>query len=175
MLPFLREHHADPGRLHAEGRVTRVALEDARVQVAEFFGARPREVVLTSCGTEAVNAAVWGALSRGTGMAAGAGHVVSTAVEHSSVHDAVARSDAAVMVVEVDATGRFDVAAVIAAMRADTRLVNVQLANHEVGTLQPAAAVVSWPSRIAVNARENPRSIAPRTLFPSNSSSRMRS
>jgi len=84
---------------------------------------------------------VWGALSRGTGVAAGAGHVVSTAVEHSSVHDAVARSDAAAMVVEVDATGRFDAAAVIAAMRADTRLVNVQLANHEVGTLQPAAEV----------------------------------
>ena len=45
MLPYLREQHADPGRLHAEAHVTRVAVEDAREQVAARFGARPREVV----------------------------------------------------------------------------------------------------------------------------------
>ena len=139
MLPFLREHHADPGRLHSEGRVTRVALEDAREQVAEFFGARPREVVFTSSGTEAVNTAVWGALARRA--AEGPGHVVTTAVEHSCVRDAIGRSDAEVTVVGVDRTGRFDAADVIAALRPDTRLVTIQLANHEVGTLQPAAEV----------------------------------
>src|SRR5262249_61031803 len=85
MLPYLREHHADPGRLHAEGHATRVAVEAAREQVAARFGARPREVVFTATGTEAVNTAGWGALARG-----GAGHVVTTAVEHSSVLDAVA-------------------------------------------------------------------------------------
>ena len=111
MLPFLVDHHADPGRLHAEGRTTRVALEEAREQVGAFFGARPREVVFASSGTEAVNAAVWGALARG----AGPGHVVTTAVEHSSVRDAVARSDAEVTVVGVDRTGRFDAAEVVAA------------------------------------------------------------
>ena len=141
MLPYLREHHADPGRLHAEGRVTRVALEDAREQVAEFFGARPREVVFTSSGTEAVNTAVWGALSRAAGAIAGRGHVVTTAVEHSSVRDAVVRTDAEVTIVGVDGSGRFDAAEVIAALRADTSLVSVQLANHEVGTLQPAAEI----------------------------------
>ncbi len=87
MLPYLRDHHADPGRLHAEGHATRVAVETAREQVAAHFGARPREVVFTSTGTEAVNTAVWGALARG-----GAGHAVTTAVEHSSVLDAVARA-----------------------------------------------------------------------------------
>jgi cysteine desulfurase len=141
MLPYLRDHHADPGRLHAEGRVTRVALEDARTQVADFFGARPREVVFTSSGTEAVNTAVWGALSRATGAVAGAGHVVTTAVEHSSVRDAVIRTDAEVTVVGVDGSGRFDAAEVIAAIRAGTSLVTVQLANHEVGTLQPVAEI----------------------------------
>ena len=77
MLPYLREHHADPGRLHAEAHVTRVAVEDAREQVAARFGARPREVVFTATGTEAVNTAIFGALTR-----AGAGHVVTSAVEH---------------------------------------------------------------------------------------------
>ena len=136
-MPFLREHHADPGRLHAEGRVTRVAVEDAREQVAARFGARPREVVFTATGTEAVNTAVWGALAR-----AGRGHVVTTAVEHSSVLDAAARGSDDVTVVGVDGTGRFDAQEIAAAVRPDTVLVSVQVANHEVGTLQPAGDVV---------------------------------
>ena len=54
---------ADPGRVHTEGRMVRAALEDARDRVAALFGVRPRQVVLTSGGTEAVNAAVWGVLA----------------------------------------------------------------------------------------------------------------
>jgi cysteine desulfurase len=137
MLPYLRDHHADPGRLHAEGHATRVAVEAAREQVAARFGARPREVVFTATGTEAVNTAVWGALARG-----GPGHVVTTAVEHSSVLDAVSRGATEVTTVGVDGLGRFDPDEVAAAIRPDTVLVSVQLANHEVGTWQPAAAVV---------------------------------
>jgi cysteine desulfurase len=133
MLPFLREHHADPGRLHAEGRVTRVALEDAREQVAAFVGARPREVVFTSGGTEAIVAAHWW-------LPAGA-HVVTTAVEHSAVRETLARLPIDVTVVGVDEVGRFDADAVVAAVQDDTALVSVQLANHEVGTFQPAADV----------------------------------
>ncbi len=63
MRPFLESSFGDPGRLHTEGRTTRVALENARDQVAAFFGARPREVVFTSSGTEAVNTAIVGALA----------------------------------------------------------------------------------------------------------------
>jgi cysteine desulfurase len=144
MLPFLRDHPADPGRLHNEGRVTRVALEDAREQVATLFGARPREVVFTSSGTEAVNTAVWGAIARARGAGTG-GHVVTTAVEHSAVLESCTRCAHELddlTVVGVDRQGRFDPDVVLDAIRADTALVTVQLANHEVGTLQPAAAVV---------------------------------
>lgn len=134
MLPYLREHHADPGRVHTEGHVTRAALETAREQVAALVGARPREVVFTSSGTEAVNTAIFGA---------GRGHLVTTAVEHSSVLDACHRAGGEVTVVGVDGLGRFDPGEVMAAVRDDTALVNVQLANHEVGTLQPAAEVAA--------------------------------
>jgi cysteine desulfurase len=139
MVPFLLEHHADPGRLHVEGRTTRVALENAREQVASFFAARPREVVFTSSGTESVNAAVWGALARG--HESGRGHVVTTAVEHSCVSDAIARGASDVTVVGVDRLARFSAEEVAAAVRSDTGLVSIQLANHEVGTRQPAAEV----------------------------------
>lgn len=137
MLPFLREHHADPGRVHHEGHVTRAAIEEAREHVAAFFGARPREVVFTASGTESVNTAVFGALARRPG------HVVTTAVEHSAVLDAVRRGTSAVTEVGVDRSGRYDAAAVLDACTDDTTLVTVQLANHEVGTLQPAAAVAA--------------------------------
>jgi cysteine desulfurase len=139
MLPFLRDHFADPGRVHSDGRVTRVALETARERVAAFFDARAREVVFTSGGTESVNAAVWGAIARASN--GGRGHVVATAVEHSAVLDALRRHDVEVTLVPVDRVGRYAAADVAAAIRDDTVLVSAQLANHEVGTVQPAADV----------------------------------
>ena len=137
MLPFLADHAGDPARLHAEGRVTRVAVEDAREQVAGLLGARPREVVFTSSGTEAVNHAIWGGARR-AGLGGG---IVTTAVEHSSVLDACRREPGALTIVGVNGVGRFDPDEIAAAIDEDTVLVSVQLANHEVGTLQPVAAV----------------------------------
>ena len=78
-----------------------------------------------------INTAVFGA----------GGHVVTTAVEHSSVRDAIARTASEVTVVDVDRTGRFSADAVIDAVRGDTVLVSIQLANHEVGTVQPVSEV----------------------------------
>ncbi len=158
MLPYLREHIADPGRVYHEGRTTRVAIEDAREQIAAFVGARPREVVFTSGGTESVVTALRGGFARGLDArgldargldargldARGLGHVVTTAVEHSSVLEtARALTGAELTVVGVDRSGRFDAAEVIDAIRHDTAIVSVQTANHEVGTLQPVAEVAA--------------------------------
>jgi cysteine desulfurase len=137
MLPFLSGHPGDPGRLHEEGRMTRVAVEAAREQVAALLGARPREVVFTATGTEAVNAAVWGAVERAR-AGSGRRHIVTTAVEHSAVLEGCARSGFETTTVGVDGVGRFAADAVVAALRNDTALVTVQLANHEVGTVQSA-------------------------------------
>ncbi len=134
MLPWL-SGAADPGRVHTEGRVARAVVEDARDQVAALLGARSREVVFTSGATEAIAAAVWGAGERG-------GHMVVPAVEHSAVRDASARFE--VTSVGVDRLGRVDPDEVAAAIQpGQTSLVHVQLANHEVGTLQPVAEVVA--------------------------------
>lgn len=137
MLPYLRDHHADPGRVHSDGRVTRVAIETAREQVAALLGARPREVVFTSGGTEARNAAIYGAVRRSPE----ATQIVTTAVEHSSVLDACRREPVETATVGVDPTGRFEADAVLDAITPATALVSVQLANHEVGMLQPVAAI----------------------------------
>ncbi|HEX7133830.1 MAG TPA: cysteine desulfurase family protein [Iamia sp.] len=124
----------DPGRIHEEGMASRVAVEQAREQLAALVGARPREVVFTSGATEAIAAVAWGAAGRG-------GHQVLTAVEHSAVPAAAGRHGA-VTVVGVDGQGRVDPDAVAAAVRPDTSVVHVQWGNHEVGTTQPLAEVI---------------------------------
>lgn len=130
----------DPGRVHTEGRITRVAVENAREHVAALVGARPREVVFTSGATEAINAAVWGAARRAGDDRVAA--MVVAAVEHSAVRDACARY----RVVEpaVDRSARIVVDDVAGALRGDVppALVHIQMANHEVATLQPVAEVV---------------------------------
>jgi len=141
MLPYLRGNPADPGRVHSDGRITRVAIEEAREAVAALLGARPREVVFTATGTEAVNTAVYGAVARVADRPARP-HVVTTAVEHSSVLESCQRADAELAIVGVDGEGRFDADEVLAACRPDTVLVTVQLANHEVGTVQSAVPAI---------------------------------
>ena len=135
MLPWL-SFAADPGRVHTDGRQSRGAIEQAREQVAALLGARPREVVFTGGATESIVAATWGATERRR-------HVVVPAVEHSAVRDAAA-AFGAITEVGVDGVGRVDVDEVLEAVQPDeTALVHVQWANHEVGTLQPAAEVVA--------------------------------
>lgn len=128
---------ADPGRVHTEGRAARAAHEDARSRIAEFFGTRSRSVIFTSGATEAINAAVVGALRDGRGT-----HIVCPDVEHAAVRDASAR-DAPVTWVGVDPLGRVNPDEVLAAIAPDTALVHCQVANHEVGTLQPVAEIVA--------------------------------
>jgi cysteine desulfurase len=122
----------DPGRIHEEGMTVRVAVEQAREQVAATFGARPREVVFTGSGTEAIVTAVRGR----------PGHQVVTSVEHSAVRLA-AEQAGEVTLVPVDGRGRVDPQAVVDAVRPDTSIVHVQAGNHEVGTRQPVADVVA--------------------------------
>ena len=135
MTQWLAHPAGDPGRIHAEGLEARVAVENAREEIAAFLGARPRSVVLTSGATEAIASACWGGAERG-------GHQVLAAVEHSAVRlGAEAVGD--VTVVGVDRSGRIDPTELVDAVRDDTSIVHVQLANHEVGTLQPVAEVIA--------------------------------
>ena len=135
---------ADPGRVHTEGRIVRATLEDARDRVAALFGVRARQVVFTSGGTEAVNAAVWGILADDSGAP-----VACAAVEHSAVREASARLGS-VVEVDVDGHGRITSAAVGGALERSAAdhgrapaLVHCQVANHEVGTLQDVVGVVA--------------------------------
>jgi cysteine desulfurase len=142
MEPWLSA--ADPGRMHTEGRMARVALEDARDQVAGFVGTRSRQVIFTSGATEAINAAVYGTLRWGRERDGGGAAVAMADVEHSAVREATLRSADQVIALPVDRSGVIDVDALRAAL--DTPglvLVHCQWANHEVGAIQPVEVVVA--------------------------------
>jgi cysteine desulfurase len=139
MREWLEIQAADPGRLHEEGRIVRERIEEARESIAALVGARPRSVVLTSSGTEAINAAVFGATRAHPGA-----RVLCAGVEHSAVRDASGRA-ADVESLAVDRCGRLDLDGLDTALAAPglrPALVHCQWANHEVGTLQPVRAVV---------------------------------
>jgi len=133
---------ADPGRVHTEGRIARLVVEEQRSAVAELLGTRPRQLVFTSGGTEAVHSAVWGSW-----RARPAAPMAMAEVEHSSVRDAVSRLTE-VRVLPVDSSGRIAVDALSDVLEDGARhamlpsLVHCQWANHEVGTLQPVREVV---------------------------------
>ncbi|MGH8996779.1 MAG: cysteine desulfurase family protein, partial [Acidimicrobiales bacterium] len=120
------------------GRVVRAQIEDDREKVAAHLGVRSRQVILTSGGTEAINAAVFGAARARPGAPIGC-----AGVEHSAVRDASARL-APVLGLAVDSRGRIDPGSVADLVGGASKpaLVHCQLANHEVATLQPVAEVV---------------------------------
>ena len=143
MLPFLGAEFGNPSSPHSYGRRARMALDEAHERIARQIGAGPREVILTSGGTEALNLALKGAAWAGKGR----GHrIVTSAVEHHAVlHPLQQLEKFGFEIVElpVDRYGRVDPDHVAAALNERTTLVAIQLANNEVGTLQPIGAIAT--------------------------------
>ncbi len=143
MLPLLREHWGNPSSPHSHGRRARSAVDDARDRLAAVLHCAARELTFTSGGTEADNLAVRGVLQR-WGAQRGR-HLVVSAIEHDAVLTTAtrlgARGEAEVTVVGCDSAGRVDPDRVAAAVRDDTVLVSLMLANNEVGTVQDVAAI----------------------------------
>jgi cysteine desulfurase len=135
MLPHLTEHFGNPSGSHGPARAARAAVDEARDAVAAALGCRPDEVVFTGGGTEADNLAVLGA------QKARGGTVLCSAVEHDAVRRAVA--SVAGSTVPVDGRGVIDLDALAAALGPTVTVVSVMLANNEVGTIQPLAAVAA--------------------------------
>ncbi|MFD5933989.1 cysteine desulfurase/sulfurtransferase TusA family protein [Streptomyces sp. NPDC060333] len=137
----LDEGWADPARLYREGRRARLLLDAAREAAAEAVGCRPDELVFTPSGTHAVHTGLAGALA---GRRRVGGHLVVSAVEHSSVLHAAevhAAGGGTVTEVPVDRFGAVNPAEYAAVLGPTTALVCLQSANHEVGTVQPVAEV----------------------------------
>jgi cysteine desulfurase len=147
MLPWLGGGlHGNPSSVHRFGQEAREAVEAAREEVAALIGGRPPEVVFTGSGTEANNAVMFHVARQSPYQAGRRGHLVISAIEHPSVREAAARlAEEGMEVTRVSPRGDGVISAedAVRALRPDTRLVALMLANNELGTLQPVAPVAA--------------------------------
>jgi cysteine desulfurase len=132
MRPYLLESFGNASSIHRQGQQARAAVEQAREQVAALLGARTSEIVFTSGGTEGDNLALYGLVAAGD-------HVISSTIEHHAVLNSCKRLEemgVAVSYVGCDAQGVVDPEDVRRALRSETKLISVMMANNETGALQ---------------------------------------
>lgn len=147
MLPYFTDHYGNAGSLiHTFGEEARAAVHAARASIAHDIGAQPEEIIFTSGATESNNLALRGAAER---RQARGRHIVSVVSEHRSVLDPLRRLqrggfEVTWLGVEPQGSreaGRVSLDQFQAALRPDTILVSVMLANNEIGVIQPIAEI----------------------------------
>ena len=145
MLPFLGESFGNPSGHYAEGRIAQQALDAARDSVAECLNARSSEILFTSGGTEGINTAMLG-IAYAMRRAGSGSHVITTAIEHhAGLHAAQHLEELGFEVTSLgcDHEGLVSAGEFARALRPDTVLASVMLANNEVGTIQPVGEIAA--------------------------------
>ncbi|HEX8423651.1 MAG TPA: cysteine desulfurase family protein [Pyrinomonadaceae bacterium] len=141
MLPYLMEKYGNASSVHFFGQEARAAVDRARREVAALVGARPNEIVFLSGGTEANNLAVRGLTEAAKQHGR---HIITSEIEHSSVRgicDFLEKNGCEITRLPVYDDGIVRTADVREAIRPDTVLITVMLANNEIGTIQPIAEI----------------------------------
>ena len=137
MLPYLDRHFGNPSSVHAAGRETRAAIDNARDKLAALLRAKPHELIFTGGGTESCNLAVLG-LARSSSSP---GHIISNKAEHHAVLNAMEHLEKhegfEVTWLNVSRDGIIDLDQLADAIRPETRLVSIMTANNETGVIQP--------------------------------------
>ena len=141
MRPYFGEHFGNASSIHHHGQETRAAVERARESVAALLGCRASEVVFTSGGTEGDNLAIFG-------LARSGDHVITSTIEHHAVLNSCkylakypGMAACEVTYIPVDGRGLVDPADVKRAIRPNTKLITIMLANNETGVVQPVAEI----------------------------------
>ncbi|MGH9805589.1 MAG: cysteine desulfurase NifS [Candidatus Acidiferrales bacterium] len=141
MTPYLTEEFGNASSIHSVGQRARAGVEQARSQVAALIGAREKEIVFTSGGTEADNMAIRGVVGASERARK---HIVTSAIEHHAVLNtcqALETEGVSVTYVPVSSGGVVDPEDVRRALTPDTVLISIMHANNELGTVQPIAAI----------------------------------
>lgn len=144
MMPYLTEQYGNPSSLHTVGQLAAEALFGARKIVAECLGCDPKEVIFTGGGSEADNQALLTAAE--IGAKKGKKHIISDAIEHHAILHSLKRLEKQgfeITILPVDGEGRVDPEAVKNAIRPDTALVTIMMANNEIGTLEPVKEIAA--------------------------------
>ncbi|MGC2235610.1 MAG: aminotransferase class V-fold PLP-dependent enzyme [Pyrinomonadaceae bacterium] len=141
MQPFLNEFYGNPSSAHTFGRDVRKAIENARENLAELLGAAsPDEIVFTSGGTESDNWAILGALEANPGKK----HIITTRIEHEAIRnlcEKLEKENYDVTWLETNENGFLDLDELKNALRENTAIVTIMLANNETGILFPVEEI----------------------------------
>jgi cysteine desulfurase len=141
MLPYFSEEYGNASSIHSFGQSARGAVEQARISVASMVGASPAEVTFSSGGTESNNHAIFGVVAAASVPGK---HVITSAIEHTAVLDpcrVLAKQGVAVTILPVDREGAVNPEDVRRAIRPETVLISIMLANNELGTIEPIAEI----------------------------------
>jgi cysteine desulfurase len=141
MLPFLLEKFGNASSIHFFGQEAKTAVDAARHEVANLINSRPNEVIFTSGGTEANNLAIRGLCEINEQFGK---HIITSDIEHSAVKevaDALEKRGWEITRLPVYENGIVRIEDVKDAVRSDTILITVMMANNEIGTLQPVAEI----------------------------------
>jgi cysteine desulfurase len=147
MQTYFGEHFGNASSIHHHGQETRAAVERAREAVAALVGCRASEIVFTSGGTEGDNLAIFGLVQSSftqAGLTKPGQHVITSTVEHHAVLNSCKQLEASgcdVTYVPVDSLGQVDPDDVRRALRPNTRLITIMMANNETGVLQPVEEI----------------------------------
>ena len=164
MLPYLTEKFGNASSVHSFGQEARGAVDRARREVAALIGARANEIVFVSGGTEANNLALRGITDASqtrknisNGSSTKKGHVITSSIEHSSVRgisDELEKRGWDITRLPAYEEGIVRIDDVRAALRSDTVLISVMLANNEIGTLQPISEIGALVREERTNGRQ---------------------
>jgi cysteine desulfurase len=146
MQAYFAKHFGNASSIHHHGQETRAAVERSRESVAALLGCRASEIVFTSGGTEGDNLSIFGLTEPGQ-------HVVSSTIEHHAVLNSCKHLEASgceVTYIPVDSLGRVDPDDVRRALRPNTRLITIMMANNETGVLQPVEEIGKVAAEAAV-------------------------
>src|SRR5690348_15407191 len=137
MRPYYLDQFGNASSIHHHGQHARAAVERAREEVARLLGCRAAEIVFTSGGTEADNLAIFG-------MAGTGDHVITSQIEHHAVLNTCKRLEkrgVEVTYVPVDGEGSVDPDQVRKALRPETKLISIMMANNETGVIEPVEEI----------------------------------
>lgn len=142
MLPYFTEIYGNASSPHGFGREAHKVMEKAREQVADLIGASPEEIYFTSGGTESDNLAIFGVLEAQEKKGK---HIITSSIEHHAILHTCEYLEKArgveVTYLPVDENGLVSPKDVEAAIRPDTVLITIMLANNEIGTIEPIAEI----------------------------------
>jgi cysteine desulfurase len=147
MLPFLRDEYGNASSQYSLGVRAKRAVEQARQQVAEAIGVESSEITFTSGGSEGNSWALQNITALWSGKSI---HIITSSIEHHSVLNtcrALEKRGVAVTYLPVDSAGHIFERDVESALRSDTRMVSIMMANNEIGTIQPIAEIGELLSR----------------------------